>query len=299
MDSNRDVARVVESWLRTDEHESADRVLSAVLALLDTTPQRRSWWPAPRSADMNTYAKLALAAIAVVAVAVVGFSLRPQGSGVGGGGSTSTQSPSPSPSPVATPSPSPTPVVVFPPAGDLAVGTRHHMTLEGVPFTFTVPTTDWTSNGQFGIDKTAGIGPQGASFILWTDSPVGVFADPCKQQEGPALGTSIDDLADAVAAIPGTDLVSGPTDVTVGGHPAKQVVIRIREDIGCASESFYLWYAPTPDFGRYATATGSTIRTWIIDVDGTPVWIDGETYKGASPSPGQEIQKIVDSIEFE
>jgi hypothetical protein len=50
---------------------------------------------------------------------------------------------------------------------------------------------------------------------------------------------------------------------------------------------------------RYATALGSTIRVWIVDVDGTPVWIDGETYKGAGPEPGQEIQQIIDSIQFE
>ena len=29
------------------------------------------------------------------------------------------------------------------------------------------------------------------------------------------------------------------------------------------------------------------------------VWIDGETYKGAGPGPGQEIQQIIDSIQFE
>ena len=51
MDTERDVTRIVRSWLRTDEHESADRVLDNVLALLDATPQRRSWWPARRIAQ--------------------------------------------------------------------------------------------------------------------------------------------------------------------------------------------------------------------------------------------------------
>ena len=39
MDTERDVTRIVQSWLRTDEHESADRVLDDVLALLDATQQ--------------------------------------------------------------------------------------------------------------------------------------------------------------------------------------------------------------------------------------------------------------------
>jgi hypothetical protein len=62
--------------------------------------------------------------------------------------------------------------------------------------------------------------------------------------------------------------------------------------------SFDLWYAPPVGLARYATAVGSTIRTWIVDVNGTPVWIDAETFKGAGPA-GREIQQIVDSIHFE
>ena len=77
MSADRDITRIVRSWLRTDEHESADRVLGIVLALLDTTPQRRSWWPARRIADMNAYAKILIAAAAVVVVAVVGHQPAP------------------------------------------------------------------------------------------------------------------------------------------------------------------------------------------------------------------------------
>ncbi len=297
MSTERDTTRIVRSWLRTDEHESADRVLDNVFALLDATPQRRSRWPARRIADMNMYAKIAIGAVAVLVVAVIGINLLPAGGGVGRG-----PAPTPTPVPSSAPSPSPSPTTaagVFPPVGLLEAGKRNAISLEGVPFTLTMPAPDWTSNGTFGIDKSGGLGPLGASLILWTDTPVGVFTNPCTGTRGPELGASLSDLAAAVAAVPGTTLVSGPTDVTVGGYPAKQVVIRIPDDIGCDPTSFYLWYSPTPDQARYVTAAGSTIRTWIIDVNGTPVWIDGETYKGAGRGPGQEIQQVIDSIEFD
>jgi hypothetical protein len=294
MTTERDVTRIVRSWLRTDEHESADRVLETVLVRLDTTRQRRSWWPTRRYADMHTYAKLAIAAVAVVAVAVVAINLLPASGGVGGGPAVS-----PSPSATTLPSPSPTSAAVFPPAGKLAIG-RHSMTIEGVPFSFNVPTSDWISHDGFGIDKSTGKTPAGAGFIFWVDdTPTGVFADPCAGVQAPPIGPSAADLAAAVAKVPGTDLVSGPSDVTVGGRPAKHVVLTVREDVHCAANDFYLWYAPTPGIARYATALGSTISVWIIDVDGTLVWIDGETYKGAGPGPGQELQQIVDSIQFE
>jgi hypothetical protein len=303
MSAERDTTRIVRSWLRTDEHESADRVLDNVFALLDATPQRRSRWPARRIADMNPYTKIVIGAAAVLVVAVIGINMLPVGGGVGRGPApTPTPVPStvPTPSPSPTVSPSPTPAAdVFPPIGPLETGKRHAISREGVPFSLTVPTPEWTSNGMFAIDRSGGFGPLGAGFIFWSDTPVGIFTDPCAGQKGPELGTSVSDLAAAIAAIPGTVPVSGPTDVTVGGYPAKKVVIRIPHDIGCDAMSFDLWYAPTPGLGRYATAAGSTIRTWIIDVNGTPVWIDGETFEGAGLGPGREIQQVIDSIEFD
>ena len=95
MSQERDVTRLVRSWIREDQHESADRILGVVLDRLDTTPQRRSWWPAWRSNRMNTYAKLIVAAAAVLVVAFAGFQLLPRSGGVGG---EPTLAPSPSPS---------------------------------------------------------------------------------------------------------------------------------------------------------------------------------------------------------
>ena len=49
MSTERDLTRVVRSWMRDDEYESADRVLDAVLDALDATPQRRATsWPVRR-----------------------------------------------------------------------------------------------------------------------------------------------------------------------------------------------------------------------------------------------------------
>ena len=86
--------RIVLSWLREEAHENAERVLLRALDEVDTTPQRRSWWPARRSNSMNTYAKLIAAAAAVLVLAVVGYRFLPGSGGVGG---QPTVTPSPSP----------------------------------------------------------------------------------------------------------------------------------------------------------------------------------------------------------
>jgi hypothetical protein len=75
MSAERDVTRVVRSWIRDDEHDSADYVLQTVLSRLDATPQRRPLWPLRRIAEMTTYTKLWAAAAAVIALVIVGGAL--------------------------------------------------------------------------------------------------------------------------------------------------------------------------------------------------------------------------------
>jgi hypothetical protein len=97
MSTDRETTRVVRSWLDEGVTSLPDRVLDAVLDQVPTTPQRRSWWPARRIDQMNTYAKLIATAAAVLVVAVVGYQFLPGRSGPGG----QTTAPSPTPAPLA------------------------------------------------------------------------------------------------------------------------------------------------------------------------------------------------------
>jgi hypothetical protein len=171
---------------------------------------------------------VALAAAAVVVVAVVGIKL-------------------PSPSATPRPSPSPTPARVFPagyvvPAGYVPVGS-HSLTVEGVPFSFSVPTSGWERFGSLYISKST-VGPQGAEVVIfWTSFPDGDYAYPCAHLLllGHPIGPSAADLAAAVSTARGTALVAGPSDVTVGGRAAKHVVLNVREDVGCDPGFFFAW----------------------------------------------------------
>ena len=77
----------------------------------------------------------------------------------------------------------------------------------------------------------------------------------------------------------------------------------IREDLACEPKEAYLWYDEETGGAttgwRWAQALGSTIALWLFDVDGKTIWIDSQTFKGAGPEVGREIQEIVDSITFE
>jgi hypothetical protein len=107
MTTDREPTRIVRSWLQTDEHESAERLLSNVLDRLDTTPQRRPWWRAWRTYLMSGSMKFAAAALAVALVAGVSLAIYFNRPAVAPG-----QSPSPvATTPVATEAPTPSPSV--------------------------------------------------------------------------------------------------------------------------------------------------------------------------------------------
>jgi hypothetical protein len=135
--------------------------------------------------------------------------------------------------------------------------------------------------------------------IYWTGFPEAVDADPCSTLLSLPADASVADLAAAVATAPGTELVSGPSDVAVGGRAAKHVVLTVREDLGCDPGYFYTWQEPETRPGWRDTMRGDTIRAWIVDVDGTRLFIAGETTTDAGTRLEQEIQQIVDSIQFE
>lgn len=244
--------------------------------------------------ERNNVAKLAIAVAAVVVAAVVAINLVPAGDGPGEDGPTV----SPSPSLTLRPSPSATAAVPFPPAGELAAG-RHPVTIRGVSFSFEVPSSGWFSTpartGGF-IQRGADNATTPAWMLFW--SLVDVYADPCTHRLlSPPVGDTAADLAAAMSGIAGTD-ANGPTDVTVGGLPAKHVVLTVREDVGCDAEDAYLWAGPGAS-ARYASQLPTIIRAWIVDVDGERIVIESELLAGATPELDEEIDQIVDSIRFE
>jgi hypothetical protein len=76
MSTERDVAPLLRSWLRTNADGSVDHVIDAILAEVDTTPQRRAtWWPARRPFPMNTMMKFGIAAAVLAMTVAIGYGL--------------------------------------------------------------------------------------------------------------------------------------------------------------------------------------------------------------------------------
>jgi hypothetical protein len=287
--------RIVQSWLEEGRTALPDHILDAVLDQLPATRQRRPLWPARRIVEMNTFSRLSIAAAGGVVVTLVAINLFAPSNGVGGGGP--TISPLHAPSPTSESNPSPSLAGVNPNSADFTIGS-HSLTVDGVPFSFIVPNGGWEPFSSFFMSKSFR-GPQGAeALIFWATFPGGALAESC-DLDTPPNGRSAADLATAVSTAPGTELVTGPSDVTVGGRAAKHIVVTVREKLGCDPGFFYHWKAKMGGALWLTSDVGDTIRVWIVDVDGTRLFIGGETRKGSGSGPGEEIDQIVGSIRFE
>lgn len=284
MSAERDVNRIVRSWIRTEEHESSDRVLQTVLSKLDATPQRRPLWPSRRFADMNNYARFALGAAAVVlVVAFLGRNLLPRTEGVGG---------QPTVAPTASPTPSPTPPV------PLASGTVHvNDRLYGRRIEIMLP-TDWTmqadSDGQWAFARTGSAYPFVGVFAV-SD----VFSDPCAgtyvplTQLAPPNATQLEDALTRLAGFEAGPVAS----VEVAGRPTRHFVLSNQIDTSTAActDGDLLPLFWVRDNVKVSTNGGTTQQVWIVE--GSPAMlIVGEL--GESPSLADQglLDAIVASI---
>jgi hypothetical protein len=284
MTTERDpAARIVLSWLREDAHENAEGVLLRALDAADTTPQRRSWWPARRFL-MPTYAKLVAAVAALVVVAVVGYNLLP-GSSIGG-----RSTPAPTPSPTLTAEPLPSDDTIGLAAGDYVTGSPFP-----VRVTATVP-TGWHGHvpGPYYADLWKDGLPGGIYFLIPSD----LAADPCDAAKGwvGIPGTSVDAFTAALHDVPGIT-ISNVASVTISGYKGTSLVLTAAPVItGCklSQDGYVIWKNPL-NGAAPALSGGEPLRVWVLDIAGQRlvITVQDAQYGRADLA---EAQAVFDSI---
>jgi hypothetical protein len=297
MSTDRDVTRIVRSWLEEGRTALPDRVLDAVLDQLPTTSQRRAWWPARRFQQMNVLAKFAVAAAAVMALAVVGLTLLPRPGGVAAPSSPSIPSAAASP-------------VLLPSTGELSAGTYYIPAGPITParLTVTVP-AGWSTDGGFIARGTAkGPGEDPVFYFRNRDVVVPwivthVYDDICRNRKLVSAGSTAAQLATVLKAQTGR-AVSTPTNVTLGGFPATRMEMTVPANLDvttCDDKIIRFWPDPGPDEGGglCCTAPGSTDVVYVVDVPGKPFVVVATHQATSTAAEVAELDAIVASIVIE
>jgi hypothetical protein len=306
MSADRDVTRIIRSWMDEGVTALPDRVLDLVLDQLPATPQRRAtWWRAWRSPVMSNTVRIAVAAAAVVVIAVVGLQFFGN-SNVGG------PAPTPTPEPTSTPTPTPRPSSS---AGGLAVGSSFVLA-DGQPsgnekgsvaMTVTIPAPGWYGTPDNGIllKNDNADPPGGSGMIVWAGvDHLYVYGDPCdwSSTRPDTPSTTVDEVVAALAAQFSRD-ASAPVDITLDGYAGKAITLHVPDDADftqCDEGHFGSWGLGTTDLSpeRYAQGPGQIDEVWVLDLDGLMVVIDWAHYAGTPPADVDELRAVVESATF-
>jgi hypothetical protein len=284
---------LVEDWLASAAPVAIPAELQgAVVEAAERTPQRRpilDSWSRPR---LLRSARMTVDLAAVIVLCAAALSLLPRtGSGLPGASGVSATPVASAPSRV-----SPTPEVK-PLGADYTIG-RHALSVDGIRFSFEIRAGDWEPYNGFMISKNVA-GSQGAEgIIFWAGYPDGLAADPCAPLSHP-IGTTPELVTEAVATAPGTALISAPATVDLDRLAASHVAVAVVEDLGCDPGYFYNWKAATGGALWDNTSVGDKIRAWVVDVDGSLLFIGTVTKPGAGSGLEQQIEQIVRSLDFE
>jgi hypothetical protein len=297
MSADRDVDRIVRSWLDEGVTRLPDRLLDAVLDQVPATPQRRSLWPARRFPVMNNPAlRLGFAAAALVVAVGLGASLM-SGPQVGG---VASPSPSPSASPSASPSPSPsassdeTARVLRP--GPHALDPRFPVSI-----TFDIPPTtapaQWLvcapNEVEQGVcyESAKDVSGPVVSFLIVTN----VVADPCGEALlDPPVGPSVDDLVTAISNLKDFS-ASTPRDITVDGYRGKEFTVTAPAGSACELRT---WATADRTNG---VGLGERNVIQILDVDGVRVLISGAYDPDLTTADADlaAIRQVISSVHIE
>jgi hypothetical protein len=264
----------------------------------------------------------AVAAIAIIVVLGIAFLPKPSGSGgpplqspvpsASPSPSPSTSGPAPSPSSSAASSPA-----VIPPGvlcsesqcltGTLEAGTYSFDAGPMAPgkLTFTVP-AGWTTGSGF-VSKNVDPNPPSAiedspnEMIFSTWFLTNVYTDACHWTKTMvSAGTTVDQLTNLLVAQKGR-VAKTPTNITVGGYPAKQIQLTIPTSIDmtkCDNGLLHVWPDPGGNSGGglCCGAAGSTDVVDVVNVVGSTFTIVARHAAGASPADLAELNALVTSI---
>jgi hypothetical protein len=273
--TDRDMTRIVRTWLVADERESGDRVLDAVIDALDTTPQRRpSRWR--RWLGARTRFELATAAILVAAFVAIG-SIDAVGSGVGG---------------------SPETAVRISAVGDGRQDAGRYQLAPGFPvdISFDLP-AGWSPCGESPLEQGVcirlGAGNTTVIGFLALDS---VASDPCDEGTltDPQRPQSLDDIAAALSSLTGFD-TTPPVATTVDGYEARRLTVTAPWAPACSD--LRPW--ATADRANGVGATEANLL-YIVDVDGVALMISAAySPTVVAESDLASVEGVVESIDIE
>ena len=297
MTAQRTPDGLIRAFLEEGLVELPDRAFDAVRQEIHGTRQRTVLGSSvgPR---ISSYFQVGLAAVILILIGTAVATVPQDRPGV-----------QPSASPTAGPPASPR--IIEPAPGTLEPGpyvidygyVSGSDQVPGIKVIVTIPSSDWTTNGTFALERNSGPDDvqADASFVLWRITDV--YVDPCTDHTlvRPSPGPGIDDLIEALVAQEGIE--GGPiADVMIDGYAGRSVELRVTAEPENCPDRFFTFGNEVE--GRAATMRREVVRVYAINVEGGRLTFFARIPQLITPTLGapearKQLNSLIDSIDIE
>jgi hypothetical protein len=301
MTQQRDIERLLDLWFSDGPTESPDRVIDIVADRIERQPQRPAWRFHLREIHVNNILRAGIAVAAVVVVAFIAINLLPGSSSRTGGAAASPSSTVTAP-PSAAPSPSASAAACADaqscppfPAG------RVTSTVFVPKLSYTAPAgyTQFSDVEQaYGVATAPGT-PGG--FFIFRDPAPSTDTNGCEGDPKPIGPLTIDSISSAFAADKRFQ-VTTPAPVTIGPYSGKTFDLQLASTwTGTCPWSngkpgamvLTVDTGITPTSPSYGIGQGDpSLRVYLLDVGGTPVWIQ------VDKSAADQVLPVLETLTF-
>jgi hypothetical protein len=226
MTKQRDIERILDTWLRDGSDAVADRVIDGVADRIEHQSQRPAWQVHWRDTHVTTNLR-PLAAIAAVIVVAAGLAIAGLNPSPGPGGRT----PGPSPVPSSSASTPPTPAASIACEDDLAgcagaLAAGDHESSHFAPGLSYVTPEGWRNvidlTSIYKLDPLSG----SPYILLWSNASIALQDPPCGALPDPTKGTKAADWIAMLTSHPGI-VATEPVSIDLGGLQAQQVEVAL------------------------------------------------------------------------
>jgi hypothetical protein len=148
------------------------------------------------------------------------------------------------------------------------------------------------------IDTLNWLQPPTEGPALWLATTVeNVLESPCGAPRSPEIGPSVDDLATALAELPGLD-ATAPVDATVSGYSGKTLTLTAPASLAGCTGNIGIWLNADLASQSYLDF-GEVTSIWILDVEGTRLVLRTIVLPTTTTEEQVATQAIFDSTRLE
>ena len=158
----------------------------------------------------------------------------------------------------------------------------------------------WIGPNRFDGHAPGRTNDEAVGHLTWYVGALVLEVDAVNTRGCGAPTNDLDTTKDVVRALGrafSTEVVRGPEPGRRFGHPATRMRLRVTRQVELCRTDTTVLHSTADGYVDYA-GPGTLLDVWVVDVDGTPIYVQRAWTPNAPDSARGELDGVIDSLEF-